>query len=110
MSTFYVLPPRASVGDRLADALAALLPGVGFDAAGRSRLAELLLQTLAERDDVFLVPREDLPAGESPERALIDGYGACGGDEVVEVRPAGRPGEFASRRWRIPCGRADGSA
>ena len=45
----------------------------------------------------------ELPAGEPPERALIDGYGATAGDEVVEVRPAARPGELSSRRWRIPC-------
>ncbi len=110
MSTFYLLPPRAVVGDRLADALTALIPGVGFDAAGRSRLAEILLETLAARDDVYLVPRDDLTPGVAPEIALIDGYGASAGDEVVEVRPAARPGEFASRRWRISCCPADPSA
>jgi hypothetical protein len=110
MSTFYLLPPRAAVGDRIADALSALLPGHGLDVAGRARLAELLLEALAELPDVYLVTRDDLPAGEPAERALIDGFGAAAGDEVVEVRPAARPGEFASRRWRIPCCWADPSA
>jgi len=110
MSTFYLLPPRAAVGDRLADSLGALVPGLGLDAAGRSRLAEVVLEALQGRPDVFLVTRDDLPAGEAPERALIDGYGAEAGDEVVEVRPAARPGELASRRWRIPCLRVDPSA
>jgi hypothetical protein len=110
MSTFYLLPPRGVVGDRLADALSALLPGLGLDVAGRTHLAELVLEAFRERPDVFLVTRDDLPGGEVPERALIDGYGATTGDEVVEVRPAARPGEFASRRWRISCGCIDPSA
>lgn len=110
MSTFYVLPPRAAVGDRLADALATLLPGLPWDAAGRSRLAEAVLEALQGRPDLFLVCRDELPPDEAPERALVDGFGASAGDEVVEVRPAARAGEFASRRWRIPCTPAGASA
>ena len=101
MSTFYLLPPRVVVGDRLGDALTVLLPGVSLDSEGRARVAEVVLESLQGQLDVYLVPRDELPGGEVPERALIDGYGATPGDEVVEVRPAARPGEFASRRWRI---------
>jgi hypothetical protein len=103
MSTFYLLPPRAILGDRLADALSVLLPGSNWDVQGRSRLADVVLEALEGRQDVFVVLREDLPAGESAERALIDGCGAEPGDEVVEVRAAARAGEFSSRRWRIVC-------
>src|SRR5262249_38299707 len=97
MRTFSLLPPPCVVGGRRACGPEALLPGLALDVAGRSRLAELLLETLAERPDFFIVTRDDLPAGEAAERALIDGYGASVGDEVVEVRPAARPGEFCSR-------------
>jgi hypothetical protein len=108
MATFYLVPPRAVLGDRLADALAALLPGLGLDAGQRSRLAEAVLEALEGRPDVFVVGRDELPPGESAQRALIDGYGAEAGDEVVEVRPAARPGEFTSRRWPISCCAAAG--
>jgi hypothetical protein len=101
MSLFYLLPPRGVLGDRLADVLTVLLPGSNWDVAGRLCLAETVLQALADRPDVFLVSREDLPAGETAQQALVDGYGAAEGDEVVEVRAAARPGEFTSRRWRI---------
>jgi hypothetical protein len=103
MSTFYLLPPRAVVGDRLADLFTVLLPGMNWDVAGRSGLAEVFLEALAGRADVFLVSRDELPPSEAIEQALIDGFGAEPGDEVVEVRPAARAGEFASRRWRIAC-------
>lgn len=110
MSLFYLLPPRAVIGDRLTDVLAGLLPGLGWDVAGRSRLAEIFLEALEARADVFFVSRDDLPVGEMPERALIDGYGATPGDEVIEVRAAARAGEFVSRRWRITCSLVDASA
>jgi hypothetical protein len=110
MSTFYLLPTRAAVGDRFADLLGALLPGLSLDARGRSRLADVVLQSLQADPDVFFVPRDELPFGEAAERALIDGYGASAGDEVVEVRPAARAGEFVSRRWRIACCPGDPSA
>lgn len=101
MSTFYLLPPRAALGDRLGDALASLLPGFPLDGTGRRRLADAMLELLQGQADVFVVSRDELPGGEQPERALIDGYGAAVGDEIVEVRPAARPGEYASRRWQI---------
>lgn len=106
MSLFYLLPPRAVLGDRLADVLSVLLPGSSWNVAGRLRLAELVLLALEDQPDVFLVPRDDLPAGESASKALIDGYGAVAGDEVVEVRPTARAGEFTSRRWQIACSMA----
>jgi hypothetical protein len=110
VSLFYLLPHRAALGDRLTDALTGLLPGVDWSAADRARLAELLLDALADRPDVYFVCREDLPAGEPAERALVDGYGAAPGDEVIEVRPAARAGEFASRRWRVSAARHDPAA
>jgi hypothetical protein len=34
-------------------------------------------------------------------QALVNGFGAEVGDEVIEVRPGGRPGEIIARRWRV---------
>jgi hypothetical protein len=101
MATYYVLPPRAVIGDRLADVLSGLLPGVTWDGGGRARLAEVLLEALQELPGVYVLSRDDLPTGAATEPALVDGFGAAAGDDVVEVRPAARAGEFASRRWRI---------
>jgi hypothetical protein len=100
MSTFYLLPPRSLLADHLSDCVGAFLPGVAFDVSARQRLCALLLEAISE-EVVFLVHREDLPAGECLEQALIDGCGAAPGDEIIEVRPGVRPGQFTSRRWRI---------
>jgi hypothetical protein len=108
MATFYLLPPRPLLGERLAAFLQALLPGLDWDSGTRGNLAEAVLGACvgpgagsAAHLDVHVVYREDIPAGETPARALADGYGAEPGDEVVEVRPGARAGEFASRRWRV---------
>lgn len=101
MSIFYLMPPRPFLGDRFADFLQTLFPGLTWDSTSRPSLAELLGNTAGEREDVFVIYREDLPREESPVQALVDGFGAEAGDEVVEVRPGGRPGEIITRRWRV---------
>jgi hypothetical protein len=100
VSIFYVLPPRPLLGDCIADFLHRFLPGLSWDAAARRGLADLL-GTAVRDADVYVVHRDDLPAGEPLARALADGFGAEAGDEVVEVRPGARPGETSSRRWRL---------
>jgi hypothetical protein len=101
MSIFYLMPPRPFLGDRFADFLQTLFPGLGWDSSSRTNLADLLRDTAGEQEGVFVVYREDLPSDESPARALVDGFGAEDGDEVIEVRPGGRPGEVLTRRWRV---------
>jgi hypothetical protein len=100
VSTFYLLPPRPVLGDCVARFLQGFFPGLDWDAARRAELAEAV-GAAAGRADVYVVYRDDLPAGELPERALVDGFGARPGDEVVDVRPTARPGELAARRWRL---------
>jgi hypothetical protein len=101
VSTFYLLPPRPVLGDSLVRFLQNIFPGLDWDVAARLRLAEVLGAALPAGADVYLVHREDLPAGEALARALADGFGAEAGDEVVEVRPTGRPGEMTTNRWRL---------
>jgi hypothetical protein len=101
MSIFYLMPPRPFVGDRLADLLHSLFPGLDWDIASRDSLAVTLGEVAGARADVYVIYRDDLPREEAPAQALVDGFGAEPGDEIVEVRPGGRPGEILSRRWRI---------
>jgi hypothetical protein len=101
MSTFYLLPPRPLLGQRFADYLQGLLPGLKWDQQIWPELAEVLAGAVARQADVFLVHREDLPAGADPARALVEGFGAEVGDEVIELHAGGRPGELSNRRWRI---------
>jgi hypothetical protein len=101
VSTFYVLPPRPLLGDRVADFLHAVLPGLDWDDAMRTNLADAIAAAASVHEDVYVVFRDDVPAGEALARALADGFGAEAGDEVVEVRPDGTPGRLTSRRWRF---------
>lgn len=100
MSVFYLMPPRPFLGDRFADFLQPFFPGLAWDSTARTSLAELLGGTV-ERDDVFVIYRDDLPREDTAAQALVNGFGAEAGDEVVEVRPGGRPGEITTRRWRV---------
>jgi hypothetical protein len=101
VATFYLLPPRPLVGDHVSSVLQALFPGLDWDVARRARFLDLLGELAQGQADVFVVHREDLPDGEALSAALADGFGAEPGDEVVEVRPTGRTGELAARRWRL---------
>lgn len=97
MSTFYLLPPRPYLGERFASYLQGLFPGLRWDRAVWSNLADGLAAAATCQPGVYVVYREELPEGEDMERALADGFGAEPGDEVIEVRP----GEPAARRWQV---------
>jgi len=101
MSTFYLLPPRPVLGQRLADFLHLILPGLDWDAATRTNLASAIDAAASIHDGVYVVYREDLPADEHPADALTAAFGAEIGDEVIEVRSGVRAGELVTRRWRI---------
>jgi hypothetical protein len=100
MSTFYLLPPRPYLGEHFAGYLQGLFPGLHWDSAVWANLAEGLAAAATCHAGVYVVYREELPEGEDPARALADGFGAEPGDEVIELR-AGRPGEWAVRRWCV---------
>lgn len=98
MSVFYVLPPRPLLADHLAEYLGAWLPGLDWDGATRANLTEALRAAATCRPDVYLVFREELPDGLTTSQALVDGFGAETGDDVIEVRTGLTP---AARRWQI---------
>ncbi len=101
MSIFYLMPPRPLLGDRVVAFLQTFFPGLDWNSSERNDLAELLGGAADGRRDVYVVYRDDLPRDESPTQALVNGFGAEPGDEVVEVRPGGRPGEMIAHRWRV---------
>ncbi len=101
MSRFYLLPPRPDLGERFATFLRLFFPGLDWDGAMRLNLADAFGDAAGCHDDVIVVYRDDLPAGETVTRALVDGFGAEPGDEVIEIRPAGRGVELVSRRFHI---------
>ena len=98
MAAFYVLPPRACLDDALGSLLARLLPGLSLPADTWDAVTERLPSSAGWPSDVFLIPRDDLPEGESVAEALAVGYGAEPGDRVIEVglNPA------AGRSWAMP--------
>ena len=98
MSTFYLMPPRPFVIQQLAGLLQALFPGSQLAGAD---LLDLLEATVARPPAVFVVFREELPDGTELAQALTELFGAEPGDDVVEVRPGGRPGEVTARRWQL---------
>lgn len=101
MSIFYLLPPRSILGDRLAAFLQPLLPGLDWDSGMRLNLAEMVAAAAGAHEDVYIVHREELPAGEPMPQALAHGFGAESGDEVIEIRLGARSEELSSRRWRL---------
>lgn len=103
MSTFYVLPPRQIVAERFGDFLKSMLPGADWQG---DNLADALEDLLLSHPDVYVVWREDLPAGGRLMSLLPQAYGAEDGDEVVEVRHS-RSGDWSSLCWTVLVDGAD---
>ena len=101
MSTFYLLPPRPLVAERLTEYLRTLFPGLDLSWMKGLDLASFLESSAADHAGVYVVYREELADGEDTSTALQNGFGAEAGDEVVEVRPGAKTGELTARRWRV---------
>lgn len=102
MATFFLLPPRRVVGEHFHAFLGALFPGLTWPSKVLPDLAEELSEAAHAHPNIYVVYQEDLPEDAHPATALLRDFGAEGGDEVVEVRPApgGRLAEAS--RWRLP--------
>ena len=101
MSTFYVLPSRSLLGQRFAEFLASVFPGLDWQRPQWRDLAEVLGAEVLLRSDVYVVYREDLPEGAALDEVLTRDYGAEAGDEVVEVSLGGRLAILTARRRRL---------
>jgi hypothetical protein len=90
MATFYLLPPRACLERAVSDLFGKFLPGLPLPADAWDAVASHVAAVAGWPDDVFLIPRDELPDGD-PSTALADAFGAEPGDRVVDVgisRPA----------------------
>jgi hypothetical protein len=97
VSTFYLLPPRRFLAEHLASYLDGVFPGLAWD--NPSELVETLSAAASAHPDVYVVHREDLSHLGDVGPALIDGFGAEDGDQVIEVSvDSGKP---TARSWRV---------
>src|SRR5262245_1065151 len=96
MSTFYLLPPRPLVAERLTDYLRTLFPGLDLTWMKSIDLTDFLAGAAADHPNVFVVYREELPQEEDAGTALRNGFGAETGDDVIEIRPGGKGGELTA--------------
>ncbi len=101
VATFYLLPTRPSLGERFSCYLKNLFPGLQWCSNQWPDLADLLGTAVSGHPDIFVVFREEIPEGEHPGQALVEGFGAEPGDEVVEVQAGKQPGEVCTSRWPI---------
>ena len=99
MATFYLLPPRACLDDAIGGLLSKLLPGLPLPVDTWDTLTDRLASAGNWPDDVYLVPRDDLPDGQPAADALTAAFGAEPGDRVIEVGLNGGP-----RTWVVPGG------
>lgn len=80
--------------------MARLLPGLPLPFESWDAIADRLGSDANWPDDVFLVPRDDLPEGEPVADSLAVALGGEPGDRVVEVSLARGPS--AARTWVLP--------
>jgi hypothetical protein len=97
MATFYLLPPRTCLEQAFGELLTRLLPGLPLPVESWEAITDRVGSAANWPDDVFLVPRDDLPDGEPVAEALTAAFGAEPGDRVVEVSLA--RGATAARSW-----------
>lgn len=95
MATFYLLPPRACLEQTLGDMLTRFLPGLPLPAESWDTIVDRIGAAAKWPDDVFLIPRDDLPGDEPLDESLVAAFGAEPGDRVIEVSLSQKP----ARSW-----------
>jgi hypothetical protein len=97
MATFYLLPPRSVLETAFGDILTRLLPGLPLPVESWEAIIDRIASAAGWPDDLFLVPRDDLPPGESFGESLAAAFGAEPGDNVVEISLSRSP--TTVRQW-----------
>ena len=92
MSTFYLLPPRALLGQHLLGTLG--IPQAQVPLC--MELAEIIGRAV-ETSGAYVVFRDDLPPSDGIAQSLVDGFGAETEDEIIEIAL-----DSAPRRWHVP--------
>jgi hypothetical protein len=101
MATFYILPSRSLLGQRFAEFLASVFPGLDWQRPEWRDLAEQLGANVPLQTDVYVVYREDLADNADVDRSLLRDFGAEFGDTVVEVSLGGRLAILTARHRRV---------
>ena len=96
MSVFYILPSPGFLGKAFERHLHLLFPGLTWDEIFLKLLVGHVLEVTARHAGVYLIQQHELPEQEDVEQALVDGFGAEPGDELIEMHAGARMGE-----WRI---------
>jgi len=96
MATFYVLPPRVCLEEQLVAILGKLLPGLPIPIDSWDAVVERLSEYGNWPADAYLVPRDEIPYGQSVNEALAEYFGAEPGDCVIEVSARG------TKTWSVP--------
>jgi hypothetical protein len=99
MALFLLLPPRPLLNQRFRQLVSQVL--AEFPLAHCADFVALLHESARAHPDTYLVHREDLPYDEDPVQALVDGFGAEEGDEILEIRLGSTSSETSLRRWSV---------
>ena len=100
MATFYLLPSRPLLGQRFGELLSSLFPGLNWGCGDWPDLAEALGAN-ANRQDIFVIYREDLPDESPVSDSLTRDFGAEDGDAVVEVHAGASLHDLTVSRWAV---------
>jgi hypothetical protein len=87
MAVFYVLPPRAQMGQHFQEFLASVFPGQSWRSTDLPDLAEALAQAAEGQPSVYVVFADDLDESVGTDTSVMRDFGAEPGDEIVVVRP-----------------------
>jgi hypothetical protein len=85
MATFYVLPSRHHLGQRIGDLLTSLFPGARVTHWDWPDLAESLGALVESQGDAHVVYREDIDEQLSVKDALLRDFGAALDDEIFAL-------------------------
>jgi hypothetical protein len=101
VATFYVLPSPLFLGKAFERPLQELFPSVLWNDKSLQALAEQVNAAVARHSDVYVIHRHELPEGEELLPAVVYGYGAEPGDEVIEICGGKRLGDWHIRRHEV---------
>jgi hypothetical protein len=101
MTSFYLLPPRSYLGQRLAIVLRGLFPGQEWSRGDWADLAEGLAAAFAKTENSFVLFSDDVAEDAPLDEVLQRDFGAQPGDEIVSVRLGATLSEVSSHAWLL---------
>lgn len=87
MSVFYVLPPRAQIGQHFEEFLSSVFPGLSWPRGDWGDLAEALAQAGESQPGIYVLFADDMDESIGIDASAMRDFGAVVGDEIIVVRP-----------------------